>query len=155
LTVNPYAPPNANLAEVDVETTGTPLWNPDAAACWSLFLTPVFGAYLHMKNWEALDQPRKAMVSQGWLAVSLTLIVTATLATLLAPKQFHSARWTTLVLLIVWYFSSARRQASYVEARFGNAYPRRGWLMPIIAACLMLFVVTIAVTVLASVLKAP
>jgi hypothetical protein len=36
------------------------LWNPNAAANWSLLFSPMFGAWLHMKNWAALGEPERA-----------------------------------------------------------------------------------------------
>lgn len=41
-----------------------PLWNPNAAANWSLLFSPVFGALLQMKNWEALGEDDKALNSK-------------------------------------------------------------------------------------------
>ena len=33
-----------------------PIWNPNAAANWSLIFTPAFGAYIQMLNWQRLGQ---------------------------------------------------------------------------------------------------
>ena len=55
---NPYAPPTAAVADIGTATAAPrpPLWNPGAAASWSLLLSPVFGAILHMKNWQAMGE---------------------------------------------------------------------------------------------------
>ena len=37
------------------------LWNPDAAACWSMLFTPLFGTILVIRNWEALGEPKRAV----------------------------------------------------------------------------------------------
>ena len=68
---NPYAPPQADVEPVAVETPAAPsLWNPNAAASWSLIFTPIFGAILHMKNWEALGEPQKAAGARSWASHS-------------------------------------------------------------------------------------
>lgn len=38
------------------EAAAIALWNPNAAANWSLLFTPLFGAYLHMLNWRSLGE---------------------------------------------------------------------------------------------------
>ena len=48
-SVPPPPPPPPAVASVA-------LWNPVAAAVWSIVLTPAFGAYLHAKNWETLER---------------------------------------------------------------------------------------------------
>src|SRR5436190_17925418 len=64
---NPYGPPAAPVA--DVISLGEPprLWNPNAAASWCLLFSPVFGAYLHMRNWQALGDERHAQVNRNWM----------------------------------------------------------------------------------------
>ena len=54
MTPNPYAPPKAEVADVGRTEVAPALWNPNAAASWSLLFSPAFGAFLHMKNWQAL-----------------------------------------------------------------------------------------------------
>jgi len=36
------------------------IWNPNAAANWSILFTPAFGSYLQMLNWRTLSEPAKA-----------------------------------------------------------------------------------------------
>ena len=57
---NPFAPPQAEVADVPTGEAAPALWNPNAASSWSLLFSPIFGAYLHMQNWQALGQPDKA-----------------------------------------------------------------------------------------------
>jgi hypothetical protein len=51
MTTNLYAPPKAQVADIVQGEAAPALWNPGAAASWSLLLSPAFGAFLHMKNW--------------------------------------------------------------------------------------------------------
>ena len=36
------------------------IWNPSAAAIWSLVFTPAFGVFIHMLNWQAPGQLQQA-----------------------------------------------------------------------------------------------
>jgi hypothetical protein len=137
LSSNPYAPPKAFVADIPAQVDSPPLWNPNAAANWSLLFSPAFGAFLHMKNWEALGEPEKASAAKVWVIVALVLVFGLPLVSLLVPAMagFQSIfRLFGLVLLISWYSSSGRPQARYVKDRFGKDYPRRGWGKPLLIA---------------------
>jgi len=47
----------------------------DCRRRWSLLFTPAFGAFLQMRNWEALGEPSKAVTSRIWVAVTLVVLV--------------------------------------------------------------------------------
>jgi hypothetical protein len=139
VTQNLYAPPKAAVADVPVNRESPALWNPNSAANWSLIFSPAFGAFLHMKNWEALGEPAKASAAKIWVAVTLVaLIGIATAAALLPGARFVDAllRAVGVVLLLSWYFSSGRAQTAYVKSRFGKSYPKRGWGKPLLLASL-------------------
>jgi hypothetical protein len=135
---NPYAPPTARVDDVAASSVAAPaLWNPGAAASWSLLLSPAFGAWLHMKNWQALGEPQKASAAKLWVIASLVLIVALSLAAGLMPESKPldaASRGFGLALLLAWYFSSGRAQATFVTQRFGKNYPRRGWGRPLLWA---------------------
>ena len=136
METNPYAPPLAPVADDLVAEKAPPLWNPNAAACWSLVFTVAFGAWLHMRNWEALGETAKAARSRLWLRVSLgVLLVWVVTDVLLGPAMPPAIdRVIGLALLLSWYFGSAREQARHVARHFGTAYPRQGWGRPIATA---------------------
>lgn len=106
------------------------LWNPSAAATWSLVFTPAFGAFIHMLNWQALGQPAQAAAARRWFYASLALLMlqiwtralNARLGT--EPLLLHPA---SVLFLLVWYFGAARPQARLVRARYGAGYRRRRW----------------------------
>jgi hypothetical protein len=136
---NPYAPPTARVDDVITPATEAArrLWNPNAAVNWSLLFSPAFGAWLHMKNWQALGEPQKAKAAKTWIVVSLVLILALSLASGLMPdsKGLDAAtRRFGLVLLVAWYVSAGRAQALLVKQRFGKSYPRRGWAQPLLWA---------------------
>ena len=136
---NPYAPPTARVDDVVAPTTEAAprLWNPNAAVNWSLLFSPAFGAWLHMKNWQALGELQKAKTAKTWIVISLALILGLSLASGLLPDSTGLDRATRsfgLVLLVAWYLSAGRAQALLVKQRFGKSYPRRRWAQPLLWA---------------------
>jgi len=141
MTTNPYAPPTAKVADAEGTEIAPPLWNPNAAANWSLVFTPAFGALLHMLNWRALGEDGKTASAKGWFIASLAMLVVyiALGLALRDPRAADAAgRAAGLGYLIVWYFATARSQAKYVKERFGKTYPRKGWTKPLLLGALAL-----------------
>lgn len=148
---NPYAPPQAAVADVIGTEVAPPLWNPTAAGAWSLLFSPIFGASLHMQNWKALGQPEKAAASKRWLFGCIAFFTVLVIVSMILPESGGLdaiARFGGLGLLVAWYYSIGKAQQTYVAGRFGTRYPRRGWLLPIAAA----FGVVVAVFAFAFVL---
>jgi hypothetical protein len=71
---NPYAPPKAAVADIAGARIPPRLWNPNAAANWSLLFGPAFGAFLHMKNWQALEEPAKASAAKVWFLLTIVVL---------------------------------------------------------------------------------
>ena len=159
MTENLYAPPKSKVADIGRDGVSPAIWNPNSAANWSLLFSPVFGAYLHMKNWEALGEPAKASVAKVWVLVTLLALAGTAVAAACLPYSRSLdgvSRTEGFVLLLSWYFSSGRSQAEYVKSRYGRDYPRRNWGKPLLLGCLALvgFIVFIVVVgVVASALK--
>jgi hypothetical protein len=158
VTANQYAPPKSRLADVGSEELSPPIWNPNSAANWSLLFSPAFGAFLHMKNWQALGEPAKASVARVWMIVTLLAIVGTSLAAALLPNAKildGISRIIGFILLVSWYFSSGRGQAEYVKSRYGADYPRRGWGKPLVLALLALVAFIVVFGVVGLVATAP
>jgi len=152
MSTNPYLPPSSPLQNEPPPDAVPALWNPNAAANWCLLFSPAFGAYLHMKNWQALGDPVKAAASKTWFLASLGLLVAVAIFSVLMPesKTIDSLiRPVGLGLLISWYVSSARPQATLVKERFGTAYPHKGWTRPLLLAVLCMFGFFLVVFILA------
>jgi len=133
---NPYAAPKADVADVGTHASGPlpALWNPNAAASWSLLFSPIFGAFIHMKNWQAMGEPEKAATAKNWVIASLALLVIATILAIMLPRSQGAAalsRFGGFAMLLAWYFSSAKAQVAAVQARYGRDYPRKGWGKPL------------------------
>jgi hypothetical protein len=147
---NPYAPPEAKVADPGLQgEAAPPLWNPGPATAWSLLFTPVFGAILQMKNWQALGEPAKAARSRAWAigSVVFTLAVGVGAAVLpVTPAIDRTLNFSGLVLLLVWYFADGREQIGHVSRRFGKSYPRRGWAIPLLIALGIFAAYLVAVT---------
>jgi hypothetical protein len=137
LSINPYQAPRANL---DEQANGKPapaLWNPGAAANWCLLFSPVFGAWLHMKNWQVLEQPGKARAAQVWLVLAVLLMLTLIFGSRLIPTLVLPHKLMLFIFLLAWYFGSAKAQMAYVEQHFGQRYQHRGWSKPVGLALLV------------------
>jgi hypothetical protein len=145
MSTNPYAPPKANVDDVAVAPVvneAPPLWNPSAAARWSLLLSPIFGATLHMKNWQAMGETDKAAQSKKWVWGSVGFFVLLMVAGMVLPDTKAIdllSRGAGLGLLIAWYSLSARDQVRFITRRFGGNYPKRGWGRPLLYALLVFF----------------
>lgn len=127
------------------------LWNPSAAARWSLLFTPAFGAFVLMRNWHALGEPERAATARKWFHASLCLLLLQVCTRALnyrlggEPLLIHPA---SLLFLLVWYFGAARQQARLIEARYGASYRRRPWDGVVIVALIVGAVYALASTLL-------
>jgi len=140
-SVNPYAPPSAEIADVAVHEASPALWNPNAAACWSLIFSPVFGGILHMKNWQAMGRPEEAASSRNWvIGTLLVLVATIVMAVVLPDSKFMDllSRFFGFGTLIAWYYAIGKSQNAAVLARYGKDYARKGWGKPLSLAVLAL-----------------
>jgi hypothetical protein len=116
------------------------IWNPNAAANWSLLFSPAFGAYIHMLNWRRLGESANAAAARRWFFASVVMLATLLLLQLAVPDERTAdgaSRALGVIFLFSWYFTSARAQARYVTARLGASYERRSWGRPVGLAVLV------------------
>ncbi|HEX8614765.1 MAG TPA: hypothetical protein VF800_26075 [Telluria sp.] len=130
---------HTSLPDTDAAHAGqsAPLWNPDAAACWSLLFTPLFGTYLLIRNWEALGEPKRAERTCWWFAASLIVLILNFYLSLLR-EEASPMQTSHVVLLLVWYIAAASPQERYVRERFGTDYARRSWALALPCALVLL-----------------
>lgn len=138
--------PTANTTRA----TSPALWNPNAAGCWSILFSPAFGAYLHMRNWQALGESQRAETTKKWFYAALVMLgVYIVLAVITANNKSADGFLNVIgfVFLLTWYFSDGNKQAPYVKARFGAVYLRRGWGKPILIGlgCVIVYVAVAAI----------
>ena len=119
------------------------LWNPDVAGLWSVLFTPVFGSVLLLRNWQAIEEPDQIRKARSWLGISLLAFLASLFYTPIA-----------LVYLFTWYFAWQRPQTRYIRARWGKGYPRRGWILPLFLAVLVMVAVWLALAMVLGMLAA-
>ena len=99
------------------------LWNPNVAANWSIVFTPIFGAWIHAKNWRELGDFEKAKNSMYWVyGYAIFALVIGFV------PDFPAA--TSIGVTVFWYTSSAKEQINYVKS--GSFYEKKSWLKPIL-----------------------
>ena len=154
MATNLYAPPKAPVADIVQRQAAPPLWNPGAAASWSLLFSPAFGAFIHMKNWQALGEPAKAAAAKKWAVIYLVTIVGLSVVGAFLPSNKAIpgiVRLCGFVLLVSWYFVSGKPQLEFVKSRYGKQYPRKGWAKPLLIAVGILIGAILLVGILAAI----
>lgn len=120
------------------------LWNPNAAANWSLLFTPIFGSYLQMKNWQTLGNTIEANNARNWLIFSIAFILFINLGTPFIwddPVKLNTyPKSLGLLYIIIWYFSFARIQPKYVKEKLNDRYQKKSWSVPLITSTVVLFI---------------
>lgn len=115
-----------------VNHSGIFLWNPNAATFWSLLFFPVFGAWLHAKNWSALGDETKAKQSMYWVYGGvLELLLLIVPIPNYGPILLVTSLFVVISYFLGWYFLSARSQAKHVKEQLGGVYKKRGWAKPL------------------------
>jgi hypothetical protein len=116
-------------------TTQPPaLWNPNAAACWSLLFSPAFGAYLHARNAEVLGRADEAKSNKVWFYVSVAYLGFAFVTTFIPVIPDALFSLAAIVLLLGWYFSLGKKQIRYVKETWQDGYERKRWKKPLLIA---------------------
>lgn len=131
----------ATPAPLPTQTLASPVFSPDAAAAWSLLLTPAFGAGLHLLNARTLHDQHLLRLAWptfiGLLVASGVAIVWAMRMAVDVSAPFRGSLGVSLLTLI-WYFTAGQVQSKQLIARHGPRYPRRPILVPAIAVALAL-----------------
>ncbi|HTT37255.1 MAG TPA: DUF4339 domain-containing protein [Burkholderiales bacterium] len=123
---NGAVPRGVTAAPADqTSNSGVALWNPNAAACWSVLFSPIFGGWVHAKNWAALGDESRAKQSMYWVYGGIV----ALLAAVLLP--YGATHSVGIGYLLAWYFASGKAQVGYVRERFGTGYERKKWGRPL------------------------
>ena len=127
-----YRTPQSNDAALN-DSDAPALWNPNAAALWSLLFLPVFGATLHMLNARAMGDKDQIRQSKWALIILLVIFLLLPLVALFFNPKNNTFG---LILLLGWYFAIGRRQVEAVKQQYGSNYPRKSWLKPLALAVL-------------------
>lgn len=111
------------------------LWNPSAAALWSLLFSPAFGAFLHARNAQTLGRMDEAKANNVWFYASVVFMAGIVLLSILVPTFPDVAlNAASLGLLLGWYLSLGKKQATYVRETFQDRYQKKHWTKPLLIA---------------------
>jgi hypothetical protein len=129
--------------------TGPPpaLWNPKAAAYWSLLFSPAFGAFVHARNADARGRVDEAKANRRWFYV-LIAYLGFTFMTIFIPAFPEGLLDLAFIgLLFGWYLSLGKKQVMYVKATWREGYERKPWKKPLLVAsgCLIGTIIVSAV----------
>ena len=155
--LNPYAPPKSAVSDVNPDQSVPMIWNPNAAANWSILFSPVFGATLQMMNWKTLGEPQRANSSKKWAIFTIAFYVFFALSAFVIPEDTvidKLSRPSGLAILLIWYFFSAKKQQRYVKEKFGTSYLRKEWGKPLLLALASFFGFIVVMILIGSVLEA-
>ena len=135
-------PPQSNDFGSGTGQEAPALWNPNAAACWSLLFSPIFGAALHMFNARAMGDAELENLNKGFMWGTLAVLV---IAILLAIFAGINTNFVGLAALGAWY----GKQVALVKERYGSNYPRRSWGKPILFGVLGIVALYVCIFILA------
>jgi hypothetical protein len=128
------------------------LWNPNAAACWSLVFSPAFGAFLHARNAQSLGRTDEAKANRTWFYASFGYFGFVLISTFIPaiPNAVFSV--AALGILFGWYFSLGKKQIEYVKSHWQDRYTRKPWGKPLLVAvgCLLGFVALTTIVAMAA-----
>jgi hypothetical protein len=130
----------SDASALDQSVPAHALWNPSAVACWSVIFTPAFGAWLLMRNWEALGDMHQAQAARKWFVFGIGLLAMRVLSAAINTRlnsQSNLLHWMSLGYLLAWWMAAAAPQARLVRSRFGPDYPRQGWDYALLLAVLL------------------
>ena len=125
------------------------LWNPMAAAYWSLLFSPAFGAFLHAKNAESLGRAKEAKTNMVWFYISLVYLGFTFASGFIFPTIPDSVfRFPALIFYCCWFYVG-EKQVKYVKATWRKDYHKKSWAVPLSVAfgC---WIVIIAVFIIVS-----
>jgi len=124
-----------------VVATELALWNPDAAALLSAWLTPVFGAALLAVNARTLGDRALQRTADTWLALSVAVV----LAGAWLMRELDASPWRgfqvsgfVLPFTVVWYLFVAHAQSGRIARAHGRRYVHRSLLQVAVPTALAL-----------------
>ena len=115
------------------------LWNPDSAAFFSLFFTPLFGAVLHFINSRAIPDQTVKVKALVFLLLGLVATGGAPAITFRAEvtvKNAFAASGMASAYTVLWYLLAGFGQSKWVSTRYGARYQKKTLLVPLLLAAL-------------------
>ena len=103
------------------------LYNPTAACVLALLFTPIFGALLQARNWDALGEHGRARASRMWVRTTLWLLFVFVIMQAVfqnEPFMQFGGLYFLVVTWASWMVTTGWKQIGYVRELFGSDYPR-------------------------------
>jgi DNA-directed RNA polymerase subunit RPC12/RpoP len=130
-------PPPLPTAAQQTTTSVPRLWNPNTAGLLSVILWVGLGPFLVARNWKALGNEMSAKRSMIWFYAFVAYLAVATLIGFVMPVPLFSDRWFLIfggsfAAVLIWYFLEQKSQMQCVNERFGDKYPRKSLVRPIL-----------------------
>ena len=139
--------PNSKRVSSPVIKNGTvALWDPFAAALWSIVLSPAFGTYIHLLNWKTLNEPQKANSTKIWFYVSFAVMIISPFL-----MGINYSGLGSLIYLIIWYLISGQLQKNYLSEKFGSSYIRKSWGKPLLIAFIAILIFMFIIGIIAGI----
>ena len=138
MSQNPYASPATKAVAPERALAVHPtLWNPAAAARWSLVFTPIIGAFLLARIWTAIEDHTRARSQNNKTNGNVIYLIMVMGASAVLPQSRamdSTLRFTSIGMLLVWYFMGGNAQVAFVKEHYGERYLRHGWAKPLLIA---------------------
>lgn len=129
------------------------LWNPDAAAFFSLLLTPLFGATLHFLNSRQLGDDAQSLKARLALAAGALVTFGALYVGLsheVSVRNTLAASGMVAFYTLLWYVFIGHGQSKLVSIRYGTRYRKMSLWVPVLIALALLLSPSVAQHILTS-----
>ena len=127
----PVLPTSNSTSNQNSESRQLELYSPNAAGLWSLALSVVFGSWCIWQNYKTIGDEKAEKRSKIWMLSLAGILV----VTLFLPDG--ASRYTTVPLLLIWYFAEQRPQVKYLKDK-NIEYRKKPWKKPVCTAIVIL-----------------
>lgn len=118
------------------------IFSPNASAGLSIIFGPVFGTFLHMKNWKALGNPEAERNSLIWLSISVILLAVFLALNFIQGFGDFTDKGITAFsfwVTVIWYFTSGKKQLNYVKGIKENVN-KKSFVKPVLCGIFLIMV---------------
>ncbi|WHR58948.1 hypothetical protein [Acinetobacter haemolyticus] len=125
------------------------LWSPNALACWSLLVTPIFSSFYLFNNAQKLNDIERQKKARNWIIAGFAIWILSTFCAINFPNNNGLVNGLSLWYLIIWYFAYIRHEAQHIKQRLGQHYvghSKKEWfILIIIGLCFRLLLIFISI----------
>ena len=138
---------------MDSKNVTLKIWNPNVAACLSIIFTPIFGAWIHAKNWEVLKKEQE----RRWSMLFVYCLISVTIFVVYYQLFIGDVKSSPLSIgtLLTWYFILGKSQLSHIKDNNIN-YEKKSWIKPLLCGVggyIILFGISISLITIAPLTK--